>query len=482
MPITRSQFISRADRLFTDASTLGAKAPSRYRRLKLSAIAPDPTTLLPAIARKDWTKVRTKCRAKLSDIRTQEQRLSQLQREHVRLLERLHGLRSGFEEHYEAPTAGPDWLEARQKAIDDVRARGGDSQEVSAYLDRVGSKNGLNAYNHFWNELDTSGAWLQYVTERTLAARLYYYTAEVIARYNTHPLNKPAPSGGVVARVRALDKEASRQQARIKSLLKAGKHPELATHLKEQARWLTRTIDQDVVPLLAHCHAKKAEADHASVMHGRRAMAAGSLLQTLLRDLGGCLLLARIVSSHVDSKWFRDYSEKAATLADAPPPWPGDVASLEELLRDPTANHGREVVVQGIVSDLKLRHLSATKVVSTANLRGANGDVLAIVLPYIKLDSGGMVNRSYARVAGKFVKRHAEAGAAPAVAIARWPLEELAATSWPAWLRFQLRNIIAVPSHSLIAEFSLERGVRGAVNPVVFEVTAAEPEFPELGR
>jgi hypothetical protein len=283
--------------------------------------------------------------------------------------------------------------------------------------------------------------------------------------------------GSVLQQINALNKAATRQQDKIYRLLRAGKLSELASYLREQSGWLIETIDSKIIPILSYCYAKKAAANHTSSAHGARAMAAGNLFQTLLYSLGVCTFLRWQVVWHPESELIKDYLEKARALANSPLEWPGEHRAIEKLVSNPNANHKKEVIVEGRITSMKIKHVAPKKVLSTAQIVDTDNNRINLVLPYIKLDSGGLVNNSYARVQGKFIKSHPGAGGKPAISVGRWPLRELSDTSWNAWMRYQMRNILEIPSHNLVMAFSLEPGIKGAMNPIIYEVTASEPDI-----
>jgi hypothetical protein len=143
----------------------------------------------------------------------------------------------------------------------------------------------------------------------------------------------------------------------------------------------------------------------------------------------------------------------------------------------------REVVaVEGTVSSLAITH-RARKAVSVAELTGGGGRSARIALPYIKLDSGGVVLGASVRVVGNWRRSLEWLGGGSALVVDQRNLGDLARTYWRDWVTNALRYTFEPSPHGLEISWSWERGADGAGNQLRFGTWAARrtPRRPDRG-
>lgn len=132
------------------------------------------------------------------------------------------------------------------------------------------------------------------------------------------------------------------------------------------------------------------------------------------------------------------------------------------LATAPRSKQGEKVAIEGRLADLTIVH-RARKAISTASVVDADGNKATIVLPYIKLDSGGIVNSSWVKVNGIWSARSNETGQ-PGLMIDRLNFDDLGKASWSHWATRELYPIFTAVPHGLAAEWSWEPGVEGPGN------------------
>jgi hypothetical protein len=120
------------------------------------------------------------------------------------------------------------------------------------------------------------------------------------------------------------------------------------------------------------------------------------------------------------------------------------------------------VTVEGRVGKVKIVH-RGRKVISSTSLTDASGAALAVGLPYIKLDSGGIVEGSYARITGRYSRTHADFSS-PVLVPDRRNLTDDSRSSWLDWLALELSPICTPAAHHLAAAWSWVAGPDGAAN------------------
>lgn len=127
-------------------------------------------------------------------------------------------------------------------------------------------------------------------------------------------------------------------------------------------------------------------------------------------------------------------------------------------------NDGDQVVVEGVLSAVTIEHRGRKAISSATVTRDRGGDV-RIVLPYIKLDSGGAAAGTAVRVAGTWRDPSAEV-AGPALQIDTVSRRDEAKRSLEGWATYLLRGIYQPVPHGLALSASWQRGVDGPANPI----------------
>ena len=143
--------------------------------------------------------------------------------------------------------------------------------------------------------------------------------------------------------------------------------------------------------------------------------------------------------------------------------------TLSGLINNSSRNDGKEVTVEGVLGELDIRHSGPARVLSVAVIQDANGNTLKAVLPYIKLDSGGMVPGAAVRISGNW-HHLSDKIDEPALHADRLSLSERARESWQDFATFELRRVYTPIPHGLAISFSWESGLEGPGNQLRFGI------------
>jgi hypothetical protein len=135
---------------------------------------------------------------------------------------------------------------------------------------------------------------------------------------------------------------------------------------------------------------------------------------------------------------------------------------MAKLALSPERMDKREFCVFGTLGAVKIVH-KGQKVISSASLFSDNGESISLVLPYIKLDSGGLVEGAAARVTGIW-NAHSSEVQGSALSVARRNLE--AEKTWTSWVDQNIGMIFSEVPHGLDIGWSWEPGANGASNPL----------------
>jgi len=100
------------------------------------------------------------------------------------------------------------------------------------------------------------------------------------------------------------------------------------------------------------------------------------------------------------------------------------------------------------------------------------GHTLQVGLPYIKLDSGGIVENTYVRFVGNLYRHHHDF-AGQVFVPARRSLTQDSQHSWMDWLTLRLMPVATPVAHNLAARWSWAVGRDGAGNPLRYGTWAS---------
>jgi len=149
--------------------------------------------------------------------------------------------------------------------------------------------------------------------------------------------------------------------------------------------------------------------------------------------------------------------------------WPGTL-QIRSLATSPERFDNRAVVVEGVVKGIAIRHKGPEReVISTATVSFGDATITAS-LPFIKIDSGGLVPGAWCRLAGIWRASSEDALGEPALEVDRLSYKELVKSSWFDWVSDRIAPIFTPIPHALAASWSWEPGTDGAGNPLRYGV------------
>jgi len=315
---------------------------------------------------------------------------------------------------------------------------------------------------------EASAKLLNELAENQFASMMAGVMALTVARFNQQPTmsRKSAASKdtpGSIGKELLAAKRAVYQALQSADLVAAWAS---AGNLAGEAATL---LFEKALPPAALLSARRRKAGGDSTADGRLAMQFGDLIRDLLEAIAIGRYVAWTARWHSQSKVAQELLGGAqgrpiASAYQAPP-----LVSISSLATKPEAKDGQELSIEGVLGDVTIVHLGR-KAISSAPVLDARGRSATIVIPYIKLDSCGMVPGSYVRIGGLWQKSSKEVNGAPALMIDRLNLGDLSRRSWNDWMRARLHQIYETVSHNLAASYSWELGTNGPGNPLRYGV------------
>jgi len=155
--------------------------------------------------------------------------------------------------------------------------------------------------------------------------------------------------------------------------------------------------------------------------------------------------------------------------------------SLARLAKGDFPQTREAVAVAGMVSSLAITHMGR-KAISHAELTDAGQRSVGITLPYIKLDSGGVVPGASVRVVGDWRPTVEWLDGASGLVINQRNVGDLSRTYWQDWVTEALRYTFEPSPHGLEMSWSWEPGPDGAGNQLRFGTWAAHRTARRLDR
>jgi hypothetical protein len=140
------------------------------------------------------------------------------------------------------------------------------------------------------------------------------------------------------------------------------------------------------------------------------------------------------------------------------------------------------IAVEGTVSSLAITH-RARKAVSQAELMGGGNSSVRMALPYIKLDSGGVVPGASVRVVGDWRQTLDWLDGGGALVVDQRNVGDLSRTYWRDWVTDALRFTFQASPHGLEMSWSWQPGPDGAGNQLRYGTWASRrtPRRPDRG-
>lgn len=425
--------------------------------------------VLPDILSQNWTGVANTAEQESAAAETALAGLKELQIRLNQVSLRVEAALSALKTQFTPVARRKDWPEYKAALIDSLRAKGLSEAVINTHVKRLEK----STYSTYAAGLRKPAFDMEEGLNRQFTAALAHYMGNLlalyVARFNLRAANPPAVNQNIDAYCQSVAATLAQKQKELFSTLRAADLQEAALQGDNLANFCLQELNESALDFAAAIYAKRQGAGSDFTADGRAAAATGDLLRSLLLNVAAGRYAQWVggyhAKLHLSQEWLRQAGKLAFALPDAMPVG----ISIAELAANPAAHDGEELSVEGRIAEVTIRH-KGRKAISTAKIEDENGNAVTIAMPYIKLDSGGMVPGAYARVAGVWLDSNKEAEGNPALSIDRLDLLNQSKSNWLAWLTLELRNAFEPVPHTLNASYSWEAGAAGAINPVRFSV------------
>jgi hypothetical protein len=373
-----------------------------------------------------------------------------------------------------------DWRELRPRIVEGFRARGLSKAEAGRAATQIGSFSLADHAEETRRRLCAAAEEISELHQEAASFLCAALLAGAVSRFNRSARrNDPERTAGA----------AEEWCANVERAVRAGErglHRALAsgdvfrTHLRarELAMLAESQIEEGARHAAAAARRRRSTPDRSEDSLARRL---GDCLRQLLRGVALGTVAGHAARGNKRCPPTREWLAAAGRLEfedpAAIPRW--SVARLAQGDFPPT----RELVaVEGTVSSLAITH-RARKAVSLAELTGGGDHSARIALPYIKLDSGGVVPGASVRVVGDWRQTLDWLEGGSALVVDQHNVGDLSRTYWQDWVTDALRYTFQPSPHGLEMSWSWEPGPDGAGNQLRFNTWASRrrPRRPDRG-
>lgn len=395
-----------------------------------------------------------------SDVRKEsEHDLKQMarQQDHWRgMSDGVEALRSDFAASWRPPDTYEEWVSKEEGIVEELVAKGMGREQATEAVVGFGRATARDVLRYMDEPISVWESELEDCTIGRFAALAAADLSDAVGKFNryaSHPPEEHVSTSAVVNHLLAQFRELHEE-------LKGDSRDDL----EKLAKRIEAHVDDSVESLLrgaAHLAGTIAAGDDAGPARAGVAIADAIRQSLLLRTA------ARVIA------WTSGWTESSASLrswraAARDKPFatvfqPPQAKHLGDLAGSPPPD-GRRISVEGWMGPVGIAH-HGRKVISTATITDRAGHTLQVGLPYIKLDSGGIVANTYVRFAGTYHPQHHDFEG-PVFIPARRSLTHDSRHSWMDWLTLTLMPLATPVAHNLCGQWSWAPGSDGAANPL----------------
>jgi hypothetical protein len=140
---------------------------------------------------------------------------------------------------------------------------------------------------------------------------------------------------------------------------------------------------------------------------------------------------------------------------------------VADILNNPQAYKDKFVTICGLFSDLKIIH-KGRKAISIASVSDEDGKKIPVFIPYIKVDSTGLVNGCMCTITGYWRLNSKETNF-NSLQIDILSLKDLSLHDWQSFKKYYCKDIYEPITNQLNLSFEWKMGRSGAVNPIIYK-------------
>ncbi len=386
------------------------------------------------------------------------------QREWGLLWNDVQRLKRKTEDRWQAPKTLANWDEIRARMIEEAADRGLTTAQVEEGIRTFASSTASDVMKIVESPTILFGRQLEAASGSRESALAASDIAEAVARLNLASGNL-RPAATVVAKSNAA---ATSIVSGIHAAFKTGRPRDVLAKTRKVEADTNRTL-RTLVDAAAYYAAHDSGLVDMDV--GRQAIDVGSALRSTFFARAVARAATAVARWPQDSPYFVEWQTAASSGAFASQAVVPSVTPISTVVTSPSAFNGKLVTVEGKVGPISIVH-RAQKAISSTTLTDSTGAHVRVGLTHIKIDSGGLVIGSYARLTGIFSTHHDDFET-PVLVPDRRNLTDDSARSWFDWVALRLLPVLCLTPHNLLIETSWSAGRDGPGNPLRYRTWAS---------
>jgi hypothetical protein len=415
-----------------------------------------------AIMSQSWPRLASKARAELKAGRSRLDAMKDRQRRIQEIGQSVTWAAVLAEAAFVPTAKRQDWTSLRKQIKQRLLGDGLTATKANAALNKFEAMDGTELGKQGKRLVELLTNQLNAQAQKQFAALSGAVLALAVARFNESiaaPTDVPATAASTAAGMKSrLDQVEKKIWTELgaDNVLAAGAYGAYLVHIGATA------LMNEVLPKAAAVSVRRHSPSGSFTQDGRLAIELGDLIRALLRAIALGRFVAWLAKWPTDNNEVQDWIAHAKKLQFPPGHAPPVSQTISTLAVDSARLDGGDLSIEGVLGPVTIVH-RGRKAISSATVTDSKGKSVKIVIPYIKLDSGGMVAGSYVRISGKWQKLSKEVGG-PALLIDRLNFGELGKRSWSDWVTTRLRHSFEAVPHGLAASWSWEAGADGTGN------------------
>lgn len=364
--------------------------------------------------------------------------------------------------HIKPVTSIKQWGKRKEQLKGVYRKKGMPADKISRIIKNLENTD-LNKYNKLYKQAEAhKNLSINNSFNSLLRVYMYSYYSYCCSQTNMNKSNKITISS-IRAKISSAEKNLAKQLKSLKSL--QGNNVNINASCKATEKILTDNIEKILIPLALELYKRKTPGKKQFNDIMDLSLRTGTAIRKSFLILAACKRLrfyyaGKYVTGDL-KRW--DEGSKVRSLEVSSK---AKAVSFGSLAAAGSSFSKKQITLKGRVLRVEIRHVRK-KPISHAFI--TNGKyVVAVTIPHIKIDSGGMTPGSYVEITGQWQQRNKEAFNKQSLAADRIDHTKLSASSWISWLTLEMNDVYQIMPHSLNASLSWKPGRSGAINSIKF--------------
>lgn len=419
------------------------------------------------ILSESWTQLAQKARIELRENKQNLEKLATKQLHYNAVLPKIQILSSSYQKTLKSIVPTEDWKAIRKSIVKHLVKKGKSEKKANEVAKRVETINENDVKNKISLVFENSINHLHHLTYLRLVSAMGSTLALCVARFNENAKNNSSLSGAKAFCTQS-EKKIAEAQKQVWTCLKQNDIAALEIKSTDLTKLAANLLMNKCLKYAAAISAKRRKKISDKIEDDQLALQLGELIRLLLFSIALGKQTFLLSKSNEQSEQLKIWLGMAKKLPFNTQESKLKNTPISSINSKPKTFENKFITIEGTIKKVTIKH-RGRKAISSAQVTDEKGNSVTVVIPYIKLDSGGMVAGSYINISGVWKNNNKETEQS-ALLIDRLSLKELSKKSWLNWVKFELTSIFQTTPHALNAKWSWELGPDGAGNQLRYNM------------